>query len=73
MVVMIVFYGIKFMMSQGNQTKFDEAKKSFTWALVGVLVILGTYTIILTVADLLGGSTSSSALSTFLPLDCSVY
>src|SRR3989344_6789624 len=63
MVVMIVFYGIKFMTSQGNQTKFDEAKKSFTWALVGVLVILGTYTIIATVANLLGGSVSSSALS----------
>ncbi|MEX2090616.1 MAG: hypothetical protein WD989_00585 [Candidatus Paceibacterota bacterium] len=66
MVVMIVFYGIKFMMSQGNQTKFDEAKKSFTWALVGVLVILGTYTIIATIANGLGAD-----ISNFMPLDCS--
>ena len=51
MVVYIVFYGIKFMMAQGNETKFGEAKKSFTWGLVGVLVILGTYTIIATVAN----------------------
>ena len=69
MVVMIVFYGIKFMTSQGNQTKFDEAKKSFTWALVGVLVILGTYTIIATVANFLGGA----SYSLVIPLDCSGY
>lgn len=66
MVVMIVFYGVKFMMSQGNQTKFDEAKKSFTWALVGVLVILGTYTIIATVANGLGAD-----YTLFIPLNCS--
>lgn len=69
MVVMIVFYGIKFMTAQGNPTKFEEAKKSFTWALVGVLVILGTYTIIATVANALGGS----SYSLVIPLDCSGY
>ena len=68
MVVMIVFYGIKFMMSQGNQTKFDEAKKAFTWALVGVLVILGTYTIIATIANGLGAD-----YTLFIPLDCSGF
>lgn len=73
MVVMIVFYGVKFMMSQGNPAKFDEAKKAFTWALIGVLVILGTYTIILTVAYSLGGAASTSALSRFLPLNCSGF
>ena|SRR3989344_139765 len=66
MVVMIVFYGIKFMTSQGNPAKFEEAKKSFTWALVGVLVILGTYTIIATVANSLGAD-----YSLLVPLDCS--
>ena len=69
MVVMIVFYGIKFMTSQGNQTKFDEAKKSFTWALVGILVILGTYTIIATVANGLGGANYTLGI----PLDCEGY
>lgn len=73
MVVMIVFYGIKFMTSQGNPTKFEEAKKAFTWALVGVLVILGTYTIIFTVADFLGGTGATSALSRFIPLNCSGF
>ena len=63
-VVYIVIYGIKFMMAQGNQTKFDEAKKSFTWGLVGVLVILGTYTIIATIANALGADYG------FIPLNC---
>ena len=64
-VVYIVIYGVKFMMAQGNQTKYDEAKKSFTWGLVGVLVILGTYTIIATVANALGAD-----YSLIIPLNC---
>ena len=68
MVVYIVIYGIKFMMAQGNETKFGEAKKSFTWGLVGVLVILGTYTIIATVANALGAN-----YSLIVPLNCSGY
>lgn len=66
-VVYIVIYGIKFMMAQGNEEKFGEAKKSFTWGLVGVLVILGTYTIIATIANFLGGSYS------LIPLNCTGY
>lgn len=66
-VVYIIIYGIKFMMAQGNQTKYDEAKKSFTWGLVGVIVILGTYTIIATVANGLGADYS------FIPLNCSGF
>lgn len=66
-VVYIVIFGIKFMMAQGNATKFEEAKKSLTWGLVGVLVILGTYTIIATVAYAVGGSYNP------LPLNCNRY
>ncbi len=64
-VVYIVIFGIKFMMAQGNQTKYEEAKKSFTWGLVGVLVILGTYTIIATVANALGAD-----YTLIIPLNC---
>ncbi len=53
------------MTAQGNATKYEEAKKSFTWGLVGVLVILGTYTIIATVANALGANYSP------IPLNCS--
>jgi len=65
-VVYIIIYGIKFMMAQGNETKFTEAKKSFTWGLVGILVILGTYTIIATVANALGAD-----YTLIIPLRCS--
>ncbi len=65
-VVYIVIYGIKFMMAQGNPTKYEEAKKSFTWGLVGVLVILATYTIIATIANALGAD-----YSLIVPLNCS--
>lgn len=63
-VVYLVIFGIKFMTAQGNTTKYEEAKKSFTWGLVGVLVVLGTYTIIATIANALGADYS------FIPLRC---
>lgn len=65
-VVYIVIFGIKFMMAQGNPTKYEEAKKSFTWGLIGVLVILGTYTIIATIANALGAD-----YTLLIPLNCS--
>ena len=64
-VVYIVIFGIKFMTAQGNVTKYEEAKKSFTWGLVGVAIILGTYTIIATVANSLGAD-----YSLIVPLQC---
>lgn len=67
-VIYIIIYGIKFMMAQGNETKYGEAKKAFTWGLVGVIVILGTYTIIATVANALGAD-----YSLIVPLNCSSY
>ena len=65
-VIAIVYYGIKFMTAQGDPTKLTEAKKSFIWGLVGVVVILGTYTIIATVANALGAD-----YTLFIPLRCS--
>ena len=65
-VIGIVYYGIKFMTAQGDPTKLTEAKKSFIWGLVGVVVILGTYTIIATVANALGAD-----YTLFIPLRCS--
>jgi hypothetical protein len=65
LVIMISFYGIMFMTARGDQTRFDNAKKSFMWGIVGALVILGTYTIIATVANAVGASVS------LIPLVCS--
>ncbi len=49
MVVMIVWYGFQMLASQGNETKFTTARKSLSYAVVGIVVILGAYTIISTV------------------------
>ena len=65
-VVAVIYFGVKFMMAQGDPTKLTEAKKSFLWGLVGILVILGTYTIIATVANALGAD-----YMLFIPLRCS--
>jgi|SRR3990167_7457678 len=67
-VIYIVIFGLKFMMAQGEPTKLTDAKKSLTWGLVGVLVILGTYTIIATVANSLGAD-----YTLIIPLNCSDY
>ena len=66
MVVMVVYYGVKFMMAQGDPTKLTDAKKSFLWGLVGIFVIVGTYTIIATIANAL-----ELDYTLFIPLNCS--
>jgi len=53
-VIAIIFYGVKFLISQGDPTKVGEAKKALGWAVVGIVVIFGTYTIIKTVSNAVG-------------------
>ena len=50
----LVVYAILFFKSQGNPQAFGEAKKAFTWGLVGILVIFAVYTIIKTIASFVG-------------------
>ena len=64
-VVAVVYFGVKFLTAQGDPTKLTDAKRSFLWGLVGIIVILGTYTIIATVANALGAD-----YTLFLPLRC---
>ncbi|MDO8496829.1 MAG: hypothetical protein Q7S43_05265 [bacterium] len=52
--VMIIFYGILFLKSKGSASEFSNAKKAFGWGIVGGLVIMGVFTIILTIPSLLG-------------------
>src|SRR3989338_10056964 len=44
-VFFIVFAGFKFVMAQGNSEKVSEARKMFTWIVVGAFVLLGVYVI----------------------------
>lgn len=79
MVVMIVWYGFQMMAAQGNDTKFATARKSLGYAVVGMIVILGAYTIIATVANTIEGvgqqnlSTKSAKYTMFVPLSCGGY
>ena len=68
-VVAVVYFGVKFLRAQGDPTKLGDAKKSFLWGLVGIVVILGTYTIIATVATNLG----ITDLNSIIPLSCPAF
>lgn len=64
-VIAVVFYGIQFLTSRGDPTKVTNARKSLGWGIVGILVIFGTYTIIASVANAIGGQSLP-----FIPLNC---
>ena len=52
--VMIVVYGLLFIKSRGNPTGMTDAKKALTWGVIGGLVIMGVFTIILTLGEIIG-------------------
>lgn len=52
--VMLVFYGILYIKSRGSSTGMTDARRALTWGIVGGLVIMGVFTIILTVSELVG-------------------
>jgi hypothetical protein len=79
MVIMIVWYGFQMMAAQSNSTKFADARKSLGYAVVGMIVILGAYTIIATVGNTVQAvgaqnlSTRSSSFLNYTPLhNCSL-
>ena len=41
--IMIVYSGFLFVTAQGNEIKLAEAKKAFTWVIIGGAVILGAW------------------------------
>ncbi len=70
MVMAVIYYGFKFLISQGDPTAVGEAKKALGWGVVGIIVIFGTYTIIKTVNNAVAVAGGGSA-STINLLDCS--
>ncbi|OGM97187.1 MAG: hypothetical protein A2817_01520 [Candidatus Yanofskybacteria bacterium RIFCSPHIGHO2_01_FULL_39_8b] len=52
--IWIVYSGISFLLSRGNPLAYGQAKKTFSYSLIGGLVIYGVYTIILSVSAFLG-------------------
>lgn len=52
--IMMVYYGIMFLMSWGSPQGMQNARKALTWGIVGGLVIFGVFVIILSFASLIG-------------------
>ena len=62
--IVIVYVGIKFLLSRGNPTELNQVKKIFLTVLVGGLVVFGVFTIILSFSSYLGVS------MTWAPMSC---
>lgn len=65
MVIFLVLAALRFMHAQGEPARFTAAKKNFSQVLIGILVIMGAYVIIATVANAVGVADFS-----FIPLVC---
>ena len=48
-VIAIIWYAIQMMTSGGNPTKYQEAKQSVIWAVIGVAVIFAINTLLATI------------------------
>jgi len=64
--IVVVYTGIRFLLSRGNPTEFNKTKKIFFTVLLGGLVVYGVYTIILTFGSYFGYTNLP-----YLPLNCS--
>ena|SRR3990167_6494756 len=51
---MMVVYGILFLKSRGNPQGMMSSRKALSWGIVGGIVIFAVFTIILSVASLIG-------------------
>lgn len=53
-VVLIIFGGIKFITSQGDEKAVDSGKKTITWAIIGLILILMSFAILRYVSQITG-------------------
>jgi uncharacterized YccA/Bax inhibitor family protein len=56
--IMLLFGGILYITSAGNQQRVDSAKKTLTAAIIGLLIVILSYTIIAIFAGVIGGGIS---------------
>jgi hypothetical protein len=52
--IMFIIYGISFLSSRGSSQGMISAKTALTRGIIGALVVFGVFTIILTVANIVG-------------------
>ena len=56
-IIMLIVYGIMFLLSGDDSSKFTEAKKALGTGIMGAFVIFGVYVIIASVAVFIGNTT----------------
>lgn len=59
----ILFAGFKWMTAQGNQSQVEDAQKTLRYAVIGLVIILGSYGIALFVFDQIESATSFAGAS----------
>jgi len=52
--VLIIYSGTKYIMSRGDQTRIEEAKKTLTFAIIGLIVIFLSFFIVQLISTLTG-------------------
>lgn len=61
-IIMIVFYGWKLVTSMGEQEGYDGAKKGLTWAIIGLIVILLSVSIVRNIIEILISTDDDGAI-----------
>lgn len=52
--ILIIYSGIKFISSKGDQTAIDSAKKTLTYAIIGLVIIFLSFFIVGAIGQLTG-------------------
>lgn len=52
-VLILAFGGLRYVTSHGDQTQMEEAKKTITWAIIGLLVIIVSWALVVNIIRIL--------------------
>jgi len=52
--ILIIYSGIKFISSRGDQNEIDSAKKTLTYAIIGLIIIFLSFLIVQVIGQLTG-------------------
>lgn len=53
--LIIIYGGFELLISAGNQEKVDKGKKALTWAVIGLVVVFGSYGITTAIFNAIAG------------------
>lgn len=59
-VLLIAIGGLRYVISRGDQTAMDEAKKNITWAIIGLIVIALSWAITVNIIGLINSIQTAS-------------